>query len=220
MNTLQVKICGLTDPLQAKACADLGANALGLIFYPKSPRHVNLEQARRVVGAVEMRVPVVGVFVDQDPRVVAETAMQVGISWVQLHGQESPQQVQQLVQSGLKVIKVLRSLGHALEQEALQYTQASAFLVEAGHGVLPGGNGAQWNWAEAQVLADMRPFALAGGLNADNVQHAAQSAQASLLDLSSGVETQPGIKDLAKVEAVLRVVRNMDVYWNSGVVIT
>ena len=199
--SLQVKICGLTQAEQAAQCAQLGADALGVIFYPPSPRHIDLVQATEIVQAAA-ETPVVGVFVNTSVEKIVHICQSAGIHWVQLHGAECPGVVAALQERGFRVIKVLRSLGVSLERDMGRYAHADGIMVEAGQGPLPGGNGSAWQWEEAQVVSSQRPLALAGGLNADNILKAAVSAQASLLDLSSGVEKSPGIKDLTQVEEV------------------
>lgn len=209
---IQVKICGITQVEQAVAVAQAGADALGLIFYPRSPRHLEGNQAREIVDSVHLhmgseRPSMVGVFVNRSVNETIEIASAVGLDAVQLHGAESPQEVQQLVDQGLYVIKVLHTLGSDLVLQAQEYACAQGLMVEAGKGVLPGGNGASWMWKEAASLQEHGPFALAGGLDACNLTQAVHESGASAVDLSSGVEIRPGIKDLEKVQQVINKVR-------------
>lgn len=216
--SLQVKICGFTQATQAARCAELGAAALGVIFYPPSPRHVEVVTAAEIVAAAA-GVPVVGVFVNATVDAMLHTCQAANIHWAQLHGAESPGVVAALQERGVRVLKVLRSLGDELAADLQRYAHADGIMVEAGSGPLPGGNGSGWLWGAAQLVSAQRPLALAGGLNAENILTAGASAQASLLDLSSGVEIAPGHKDLEKVAEVLRLVQNFDPHWKHGVMI-
>ncbi|HSQ40670.1 MAG TPA: phosphoribosylanthranilate isomerase [Fibrobacteraceae bacterium] len=205
---VQTKICGLTRVEEALACAQAGADAIGLVFYPPSPRHVSVQQAKSICLALPSSVATVGVFVDPPGEEILLLAKRLELSMVQLHGNETPETVRMLQRAGLKVIKALRSSGDLLLEEALQYADADALLVEASRGVLPGGNGASWDWALARPLADKRSFILAGGLNAENVVEAIRLSGASAVDLSSGAESSPGSKDLDKVHKIIQQVRS------------
>lgn len=216
--TLQVKICGLTRVDEACACADAGADAIGLVFYPPSPRFVNLDQARIIRAALPQHVVPVGVFVDLPVENIILTAREVGLKTVQLHGNETAFTIRILKSEGLTVIKALRASGEALLMEAGEYAHADQFLVEASRGDLPGGNGAAWNWSEAQILAPRRPFMLAGGLNADNLSDAILQSHASAIDLSSGAESSPGRKDIEKVKTIISKVRNIAPEFPTGAI--
>lgn len=215
---MQVKICGLMDKEQALAVANAGAHAIGFIFYPPSPRNISVTVAHDICQALPPSVFKVGVFVDANTETIVSTVHTARLDFAQLHGKESPQQVRDLQAHGVRVIKVLRTTGDSLLAEAQQFAHATGILVEAGHGVLPGGNGAGWHWSEAACLAHQRPYILAGGLNADNIISAIQQSQASAVDLSSGVELSPGDKDLQKVIAVLTAVRHHAQVHSTGVV--
>lgn len=202
----QVKICGLTDAAQAAAVAALGAAAVGLVFFPKSPRHLRREQALSICRALPESVRRVGVFVDERFESILEMAAFCGLDAVQLHGHEPPEKVERLRREGLLVIKALfirRPPGLA---DASAY-RPSGFLVECGAGTLPGGNAQTWAWSEARPLADRHPLILAGGLGPENVAQAVEQAQPDAVDLSSGVEAAPGVKDLRKVAALMAAVR-------------
>lgn len=210
---LEIKICGLRDPAEAAACAAAGADAIGLVFYEPSPRAVTPQQARRVVNALPHGVEAVGVFVNEAVARVRAIAEEAGLFSVQLHGEETPDMVEDLRAGGLRVIKALKSLkdgGEKLLQDAARYAAADAWLVEGGMrgGALPGGNGLAWAWSGASTLhCAARPFALAGGLSPENIREAILAARPHAVDLSSGVERAPGVKDLARVAATVAVVR-------------
>jgi phosphoribosylanthranilate isomerase len=202
-----LKICGITSPATARFCAEAGVGALGAIFYRKSPRYVSPAQAREIFDGLPPHVARVGVFVDLTAEEVAAVARDAQLTTVQLHGDEPGEVAQALAQTGLRVIKVLKVAGGVLLESARRFPAHIGLLVECGKGALPGGNGAAWNWSAAAALADLRPFALAGGLTPDNLAAAAAASRAAAWDLSSGVETAPGVKDhaaIARAAAALR----------------
>lgn len=201
----QVKICGLTRPEQALACADLGADAIGLVFYPPSPRNVTIDQAAAICSALPKTVTKVGVFVDPEFDQLCRIIEQTGLNAVQLHGNEPPQQVAQLRDLKVRVIKALFASRAPFLREAERY-QPDAYLCECGAGKLPGGNARTWKWHQALPLKDWGPLILAGGLDAENVSQALQACAADAVDLSSGVEKAPGIKDLIKVKQLIDAV--------------
>ena len=199
-----LKICGLTDPADARLCAEAGAAALGAVFYPPSPRNVSPERAAEVFADVPPDVVRVGVFVDAPAADILRAARIAGLGVAQLHGAEPPALAAELLAAGLRVLRVLR--GGDLSAEAARYPGGTRFLVECGRGVLPGGNGAAWDWSSARALSPL-PFALAGGLGPDNLAAAAAASGAVFLDLSSSVESAPGRKDRAKVLAAVAAAR-------------
>ena len=201
-----LKICGLTDPADARLCAEAGAAALGAVFYPPSPRNVSPERAAEVFADVPPDVARVGVFVDATAADILRAARIAGLAVAQLHGAEPPALAAELLAAGLRVLKVLR--GGDLAAEAARYPGGTRFLVECGRGALPGGNGAAWDWSSARALSPL-PFALAGGLGPDNLAAAASASGAAFFDLSSSVESAPGRKDRAKVLAAVATARTV-----------
>ena len=199
-----LKICGLTDPADARLCAEAGAAAVGAVFYPPSPRNVSPERAAEVFADVPPDVARVGVFVDATAADILRAARIAGLAVAQLHGAEPPALAAELLAAGLCVLRVLR--GGDLAAEAARYPGGTRFLVECGRGALPGGNGAAWDWSSARALSPL-PFALAGGLGPDNLAAAAAASGAVFLDLSSAVESAPGRKDRAKVLAAVAAAR-------------
>ena len=204
-NRPQIKICGLTNIQEALGCATLGANAVGCVFYPKSPRYVDEEMAKDIAMALYPEVKTVGVFVNETFDKIIETVDRCFLGAVQLHGQETPELIARLRAEKLSVIKGLYVQDAPSLEDAPKY-KASAFLVEHGKGVLPGGNAQEWNWEKAKCFGDEYPFVLAGGLSPENIAYALESSQPDAVDVSSGVEYEPGRKDLNKVEAFIRTV--------------
>lgn len=202
----EIKICGLTRPGEAAAVAEAGANAIGLIFYPPSPRNVDLKTAGEIARVIAP-LCAVGVFVDASYDSIMNTIETCGLSAVQLHGNETPQLVAQIQNaSDVVVIKAL------FEKKAPDFSTAgtfnpNAFLVECGQGILPGGNAETWNWVSATTLNAAKPVILAGGLTPDNVITAATAARPAAIDISSGVEKTPGYKDLNRVNQLITTVK-------------
>lgn len=198
-----VKICGLTRPDEAAACARLGAAAIGLVFYPPSARHVSVQQARAVAAALPRTVALVGVFVNAGFSEIMARVERCALSMAQLHGQEPPQLVARLRAEGVGVIKALFVDGRPGLADADAFG-ADAYLVECAHGPLPGGNALAWDWTAARAFGRCRRLVLAGGLAPDNVGAAIAAALPAAVDVSSGVEAAAGRKDAAKVARLLR----------------
>jgi len=185
------------------ACAAAGAHAIGLVFYPRSRRYISAETAREIRRALPPAVACVGVFVDAPPETVLQAARSAGLGAVQLHGCEPPEVIGQLRREGLFVIKALFAERAPAFEDAPRYC-ASAFLVECGQGALPGGNALAWDWSAASGIGLESALILAGGLTPLNAGQAICAASPDALDVSSGVETAPGRKDIRKVEAFIR----------------
>lgn len=190
-----LKICGITNRETARFCADAGVGALGAVFFSKSPRAVTPEQSSAIFEGLPEHVARVGVFVDMPVADVIATARQTGLDTVQFHGSEPLEDLLAAQREGFRVIKVLKVTGEPLLKAASALPETVGILVECGKGSLPGGNGAAWSWADAAPLAAQRPFALAGGLTPENIAEAAGLSRAVAWDLSSGVETSPGMKN-------------------------
>lgn len=202
MSVPQAKICGLTRPEEAVACARLGAAAIGFVFYPPSPRFVSVEEAAEIIRALPSAICSVGVFVNETFEQIMRTVKSCGLKAVQLHGQEPPELGESLLREGLLVIRGLYVNKRPLLEEADSY-KASAYLVECAGGPLPGGNAQTWDWGSVAEFCLEKPVVLAGGLDQDNVAHAVAQASPDVVDVSSGVEARPGVKDIGRVQAFL-----------------
>ena len=190
---VRIKICGITNPEDALLAADLGAQALGFIFYPKSPRSIKPDAARDIIKILPPFVLSVGVFVDEAAEVVRELAATVGLDWVQLHGQESPEYCRAV---GRRVIKGFRIRDHSSLAALPSYRNAvQAFLLDAYRPGTHGGTGETFDWEVARGAQEFGPVILAGGLTAANVAQAINAAQPAGVDVASGVEAAPGKKD-------------------------
>jgi len=203
---VRVKICGITNLEDARLAADLGAQALGFIFYPKSPRSIKPEAARDIIKNLPPLVLSVGVFVDEEATVVREVAQNVGLDWVQLHGQESPEYCRAL---GRRVIKGFRVQDQSSLAVLPNYRDAvQAFLLDTYRPGTPGGTGETFDWELARRAQDYGPVILAGGLTAANVGQAITIAQPAAVDVASGVEATPGVKDPERLKAFFEAVSN------------
>lgn len=197
---VRVKICGITcveDALHAAAC---GADALGLVFYRKSPRWVSPEQARQIAAALPPFITTVGLFVNEQPEVIARTAEDCGLDVIQLHGDEPPGACSFPPR---RVVKALRVKDAASLIGAEEYP-VSALLLDAWVAGAYGGTGETFNWKLAAEAAARGPVILAGGLNPQNVAAAVTAVRPYGVDVSSGVEAAPGRKDPQKVAAFIR----------------
>ena len=194
----QIKICGITSIDDGLACVNLGADAVGCVFYPKSPRHLKDNQARDICLAMPEKTHTVGVFVNETFSSIMQRVERCYLSAVQLHGQESPELISRLRDEKLIVIKALFADGQPSFKNVSNY-HASAFLLECGQGKLPGGNALKWNWELAKDIGSRYPLIIAGGLSPDNVSYAIDASRPHAVDVSSGVERNPGRKDMTKV---------------------
>ncbi len=196
----QVKICGLSQPEHVAAAVDAGARYVGFVFFPKSPRAVSAEQARSLGQAVPPGVAQVGLFVNPDDAQLQDTLEIVPLDLIQLHGSESPERVAEIkARTGLPVMKAV-GISDAADLPALtDYgLVADMLLVDAKaprDAVLPGGNGLAFDWRLLVGRTWLRPWLLAGGLTPDNVAEAIRLTGARGVDVSSGVESAPGVKD-------------------------
>ena len=202
-----VKVCGLTRPDEALACARMGADAIGLVFYPQSPRHLTAPQAVDICRCLPEGVTPVAVCVDLPSDEILNFASECGCTTVQLHGRETPNKVARLRQAGLRVVKALFASRPPEVSQAPHYDAATAFLIECGAGRQPGGNARAWDWTVPAGLFEKQPVILAGGLTPGNVRRALRTARPDAVDVSSGVERTPGRKDLEKVKAFLAAVK-------------
>ncbi|MCJ2544409.1 phosphoribosylanthranilate isomerase [Thermostichus vulcanus] len=209
MSQLFVKICGITRPDQAEAIAALGVSALGFIAVPNTPRYLSPSAMAGWVGSLP--VLKVGVFLDQDPHTITTWVEATGITAVQLHGQESPEDCHRLGEllPGIPRIKALRIRHLADLALASAYTGCvETLLLDAYHPQQAGGTGQTLNWSELAQGSLPLPWILAGGLNPDNIGQALSQVTPNGIDLSSGVEVKPGDKDLGKVQALLQHIRS------------
>jgi len=208
----QVKICGLTNLQDALIAVEAGADLLGFIFYPPSPRAVTPERARGIAEAVRnagFPVRLVGVFVSESPETVHQTLSYCRLDCAQLHGAESPRTVAALMGEGIAVIKAFRVHDGVSPGEMARY-RAMAYLLDAFVAGQPGGTGHTFDWQLAVRAARQFPILLAGGLTPDNVAQAVRTVRPWGVDVASGVEAAPGRKDPDQVRRFLVAIRRAD----------
>jgi phosphoribosylanthranilate isomerase len=198
-----VKICGITRLEDARAAVDAGATALGFVFWPDSPRFVDPFCARAIAASLPPFVTTVGVFVDQPAAYVSGVASLVPLSAVQLHGRETPKMAAAI---GRPVIKAV-TLG---DGDLDRWPPHVMLLLDVHDPVKRGGTGRTIDWGAAAAVAATRPVLLAGGLTPENVAEAIARVRPHGVDVSSGVEQSPGIKNHERVRALLRSIHAVD----------
>jgi len=196
-----VKICGVVDPANARMAAEMGADFLGLNFYPRSPRYVEVERAREIASAVRgSGVRLVGVFVNRPAGEVEEIESEVGLDLLQLSGDETPEEAAPFAGRAIKAFRGTDGTAG--------WADAWAWLFDAPHGSLYGGTGMAWNFQVVAGIAGERRVFLAGGLGPDNVRQAIEASRAFAVDVCSRVESAPGIKDPELLRRLFQEVRN------------
>jgi phosphoribosylanthranilate isomerase len=200
-----IKICGLTRAEDAVAAAEAGADAIGLVF-AESPRRVTADQARAILRDLAPWVLRIGVFVDETPAEIARLVQMAEIDRIQLHGFEDPI-VRQLV--GTRILRAFRARDPGILQEIRESAERT-FLLDAWSATLAGGTGRTFDWTLARRATEFGNLILAGGLTPDNVGEAIQDVAPFGVDVSTGVEVSPGIKDPARIRAFVDAVRTAD----------
>jgi phosphoribosylanthranilate isomerase len=202
--SVRVKICGITNLADAQAAAEAGADALGFVFYEKSPRFVSMKTAAEIAKQLPPFITRAGVFVNPAGELVLKAIAECGLNLLQFHGDEPPEFCMQF---GLMSMKAFRIRDAGSLKELPKY-KTDAWLLDAYSSDTLGGTGAVFNWdlaVEAQKTG--RPIFLAGGLTPENVADAVRKVQPFGVDVSSGVESSPGKKDHAKVRAFINAVK-------------
>ncbi|MDO9528259.1 MAG: phosphoribosylanthranilate isomerase [Syntrophales bacterium] len=196
----EIKICGMTNAADAMNAAQCGADALGFIFYPKSPRYILPEAARKIIDKLPRNVCKVGVFVNHEAKVIKEIVEVCGLDFIQLHGDESPRYCREFPKSIL--IKAISEQTSQLSDYSVR-----AILIDACHPELYGGTGKKSDWDLAVAVKEHCPLILSGGLNLGNIEEALRIVSPDAVDINSGVEMLPGKKDSEKVRKIIEIVR-------------
>jgi phosphoribosylanthranilate isomerase len=209
MIPVQIKICGITNTTDARACAELGAQLIGLNFYPQSPRYIKPSAGRGIVESLPAETEAVGVFVDGNAEEIRETAKTARVRSVQLHGNFSPEIAHELA-GEFRVIRVFSTHARFRPEDVSLFPDCDV-LIDAHHPDLRGGTGQTCDWPVARAtLAFARFLILSGGLNEQNVGHAIQAVMPHAVDVCSGVERTPGVKDHRKVKNFVAAVRRTE----------
>lgn len=201
----RAKICGITRIEDALSCARLGADAIGLVFYPPSPRHVSPAQAREIAHSLPPFITTVALFVNPSEDEVETVLRAVRPDVLQFHGSEAPEFCARFGVPWLKAVRVQASLN--LVEYAARYRQAQGLLLDAFVEGQAGGTGQSFDWTLIPAGLPL-PVVLSGGLDADNVATAIRQVKPWAVDVSSGVEAAKGLKDAVKIAAFMQGVRN------------
>ncbi len=207
MKPCKIKICGITNQIDALHAIDSGADALGFVFYKKSPRHVSPKVVKAIVANLPPFVLPIGVFVNDEAQVVRDIMDECGLALAQIHGDETADYCESL---GRPVIRGIRLRDRNTFMAMAEYkgrARVRGFVLDAFSENAYGGTGKTADWSLAKEAAQSFSFLLAGGLTPDNVQEAIQKVQPYGVDVSSGVEARPGKKDPAKIQAFIQAAK-------------
>jgi phosphoribosylanthranilate isomerase len=203
----RIKICGITSAEDARVAVDCGADAIGLVFYPPSPRAVTASQAAEIVAAVPPFVTVVALFVDEPAESIRRILDSVPVNFLQFHGEEPATFCEQFQRPWMKALRVQADMD--LVAHCRQYREARAVLLDSWQEGVPGGTGRTFDWDLARGELPL-PVVLAGGLDAGNVGEAITRLRPAAVDVSGGVEESPGHKDGRKIKRFVAAVRAAD----------
>lgn len=212
MAAVKIKLCGMTRPEDAAAAAELGADFVGMVLHAPSRRRIDLKRAQEIVGVLPESTIPVGMFVDASTGEIRDAVSALGLRYVQLHGNESPRMVVEL--EGLSVFKAVPVDGGTLLEELRAWQGARnvvAMLLDSTSGGKMGGTGVENDWdaieRAQQAIPGLPPLIVAGGLAADNVAGVVRRLRPWAVDVSSGIESSPGIKSREKMAAFVKAVR-------------
>lgn len=213
--SVAVKICGLTRPDMVEAALEAGAAYVGLVFYEPSPRNVTLEQAEALAAQARGRATIVALTVNASDALLRDIAERVRPDFIQAHGEESPERVREIAGlTAIPVIKAVKIRQAGDVERARDYAGIAAMILfDAGapetlQGALPGGNGIAFDWSLLKSAHGDRPFMLSGGLNCYNITEAIRVTGADTVDVSSGVERAPGVKDAGLIRKFIEAARS------------
>jgi phosphoribosylanthranilate isomerase len=204
---VMVKICGITNATDARRAVEAGADFLGFNFYSKSPRYIEPAKARQIALRLPAKVSVVGVFVNESEKTMLEIARTVGLDFLQLHGDESPEMISRLKRT-LPVIKAIRVQKSFHPANLTRFGTSDALLLDGFDVHVRGGTGKTFAWDIARRASRYGKIFLAGGLKPENIADAIRIAEPYAVDVCSGVEIEPGKKDSARLKALMQAVKN------------
>ncbi len=202
MRKFRVKVCGITRPQDGRLAAELGADMIGLIFYRKSPRFVSQVNAAKILKTLPPIVARVGLFVDESFEIVLKTAERHTLDYIQLHGNENAAYVKRIQKAGFRVIKSF-TIGTRADYRAVTISPADICLLDNRTDERPGGTGETFDWS-IKPLKKISNLMLAGGVTARNVVDGVKTFNPLIVDVNSGVESNPGIKSAAKLKAFFK----------------
>lgn len=206
----RIKVCGLTRKADADAAVAAGVDALGFIFVEASPRKIDPEKARDIIAGLPPFVDAVGLFMNESAQVVEEIVQYCGLTMVQLHGAELPEYCQGI---SCRVIKTFRITPESTQADFVPYcgppgSNVKGFLLDTYHEKLGGGTGHTFDWRLIEPLCIPGPVILAGGLNPENIKEAILTVRPFAVDVNSGIEIAPGVKDIARLRQLVGIVRD------------
>ncbi len=210
MTRVRIKMCGVTRLTDARVAVMAGVDALGFIFHQKSGRNISPDKARKIIKELPPFIATVGVFVDKKRREVEEIIEYCRLAYAQLHGRETPKYCERLARfaAPCQVVKAFRVSPALTAEDIHPYdTHVCGYLLDTYHRKVAGGTGETFDWNLIVGLGLQRPLLLAGGLNPDNITAALKAARPYAVDVNSGLETEPGIKDHALIRKLVRRVR-------------
>ena len=199
---MPVKICGITSCEDAEIAVNYGASAIGMIFYEGSPRYIYPDKAEEWIAAIPSKMKKVGVFVNEKWKNIKTIVEKLNLDYIQLHGDESPEYCDKMIRPVIKAFRI----GTDFDPAVLGNFQVHAFLFDTFQKGKRGGTGSSFNWGLISGLNRDTPVILSGGLNPDNINEGIETVQPSAVDVNSGVESEPGIKDKVKVEKLFNTI--------------
>jgi len=200
----KIKICGITNTNDALECVKLKVDFIGFIFYKKSKRFINLEQAQTIIKSLNTEINKVGVFVNETTQVINEYVKALGLDYVQLHGEEQPKMIEEIK---CKTIKAFSVGSSSLKEVVLEY-DSEYWLFDSSDDILKGGTGKSFDWNLITDIDSKNKIILSGGLNENNIVSAIENRNINFFDICSGVESSPGHKDIQKLKSIVNLVKS------------
>ena len=200
----KIKICGITNTNDALECVKLKVDFIGFIFYKKSKRFINLEQAQAIIKSLNTKINKVGVFVNETTQVINEYVKALGLDYVQLHGEEQPKMIEEIK---CKTIKAFSVGSSSLKEVVLEY-DSEYWLFDSSDDNLKGGTGKSFDWNLIADIDSKNKIILSGGLNENNIVSAIENRNINFFDICSGVESSPGHKDIQKLKSIVNLVKS------------
>ena len=204
---MKIKICGITNLEDAQKCINIGVDFLGFIFYKKSPRFIEYPIAREIIDNLDSNISKVGVFVNEDIKRINEISKKLGLDYVQLHGNEDSEYVDQIE---LPCIKAINGNSPNLYDTISNYQNAEYLLLDNISKDLKGGSGKKFDWDNIKKISNKNNIILSGGLSNENIIEAISRTKINFYDFCSSTESKPGIKNIKKIETIVNLIRNAE----------
>ena len=202
---MKIKICGITNLGDATECQTLGVNYLGFIFYKKSPRYINYSNAKKIIAGLNSKVQKVGVFVNTDNNEINTISKDIGLDYVQLHGNEG---VEDIFEIKLPCIKALDGNSRSLSDNINMFKNAKYLLLDNISKNIKGGSGNKFDWNNLKNIDNKKNIILSGGLSQENILDAIDKTDIEFYDFCSSTEIKPGIKNIKTIESIVNLINN------------